>query len=254
MCILFLALKQHTNHPLIVAANRDEFFNRPCESMHHWKDHPDILAGKDLLKGGTWLGVNRDGRFSAVTNFRTGKPPRANADSRGELVQMYLTEEMDDDEFISFLERNHRDYNPFNLVFGRSSRLYTYCSEDGSLNRLESGFHSMSNGYLDQHWPKMQAGVDRIRNLIDGSSEINLDKFNQVMRDETTAGLDELPSTGVDVETEKRLSSIFINGSDYGTRTTTYLMFSESQATAHEVNYDENARIKEEQTFTLEFS
>ncbi len=92
MCILFLAINQHPAHPLIVAANRDEMFNRPCEPMHYWPDYPDGLAGRDSLKGGSWLGVNRSGKFSAVTNFRTGTAVRENAESRGELVQQYLAQ------------------------------------------------------------------------------------------------------------------------------------------------------------------
>ena len=252
MCILFLAINQHPKYPLIVAANRDEYYSRPCEPMHYWPDLPDVLAGRDSLKGGSWLGVNRRGRFGAVTNFRTGTPPKENADSRGELVQRFLADQEPAPEFISFLERNHRDYNPFNLVFGRDSAIYAFCSVDGSLHALDDGYHSLSNGYLDQHWPKMETGIARITALIENSNEIDIDELNKLMRDETKAGADSLPSTGVSPELEQHLSSIFIRGEDYGTRTTSYLLFTESSVHAHEINYDTDASITGQSSFSME--
>ena len=219
--------------------------------MHYWPDYPDVLAGRDSLKGGSWLGVNRSGKFSAVTNFRTGTAVRENAESRGELVRQYLAEDEPDEHFIAHLERNHRDYNPFNLVFGRPSAIYTFCSEDGSLNVLNDGYHSLSNGYVDQHWPKMEAGVEQITRLIDNSEEIDIEQLNRVMRDETKADTDSLPSTGVSLDLEKHLSSIFIRGDDYGTRTTSYLLYSGESVTAHEFNYDNQAKIISEKSFNV---
>ena len=257
MCILFLAINQHHDYPLIVAANRDESFVRPSQSMHHWPDYPEILAGRDTLKGGSWLGVNLAGQFCAVTNFRTDGATNTRAKSRGWLVQRYLTNEATDKRFIASLQKTHRQYNPFNLVFGTPESISIFCSEDSSLHCLKDGFHSLSNGFVDQHWPKMSHGVQRLTELISRHATIEIDQLNAIMRDQTKAGDHDLPGAGVSQAIEKQLSSIFIRASDhgdYGTRTTSYLLYSKKNIRIYEFNYDKDARVTDQQTFILPLS
>ncbi len=251
MCILFLAINKHPEYPLIVAANRDEDFARPSQSMHYWPDSPGILAGRDTLKGGTWLGVNSAGYFCAVTNFRTAESSDNEAKSRGELVHRYLKNEDTEKQFITRLQDDKSRYNPFNLVFGDRDKVQVFSSIDSSLHHLSEGFHSLSNGKVDQHWPKMSSGVQRLTELISENSKIELHKLNAIMRDETKADDHELPSTGVSLAVEKHLSSIFIRGENYGTRTTSYLLYSGNEIEIHETNYDSTTAVIDQQTFII---
>ncbi len=222
--------------------------------MHYWPDYPEILAGRDTLQGGSWLGVNTAGRFCAVTNFRTGEPAHAQAKSRGGLVQQYLSGANTDCHFINHLQNGYKHYNPFNLVFGMAAanpgQIRIFSSQDASLHRLADGFHSLSNGFIGQHWPKMSHGVQRLSALINRNSPIKVSELNAIMRDQTKADPDCLPSTGVSRELERHLSSIFISGSDYGTRTTTYLLYSHQELTIHEINYHSDGNTVDEQMFS----
>lgn len=222
--------------------------------MHYWQDYPEILAGRDNLKGGSWLGLNLAGRFCAVTNFRIVGNPNTQAKSRGQLVQQYLTAAETDKHFIAKLQTTHRQYNPFNLVFGTPKNIRIFCSEDESVHCLTDGFHGLSNGFVDQHWPKMSRGVQRLTELIGRHSEIEIDSLNVIMRDQSKADEHELPNTGLSQAMEKQLSSIFIRASEqsnYGTRTTSYLLYAHNHIKIHEFNYDQDARVTDQQVFTL---
>ncbi|NKB75568.1 MAG: hypothetical protein GKR96_00665 [Gammaproteobacteria bacterium] len=257
MCILFIALNQHPLFPLIIAANRDEYFSRPSKNMHYWADKPDILAGRDLLKGGSWLGVNRAGGFCAVTNFRTAQPMNPKAVSRGALIDHYLSASKASsrnhhENFISHLNRDYAQYNPFNLVFGNAQALWAFSSQTGSHIPLKNGFHSISNGELDQPWPKMSQGVNQLTSLIsDKASGVSFKTLNQIMTNQTQAHDDQLPNTGIELEKEKMLSSIFIRGEQYGTRTTSVLLYSLNQIDIQETNYDTSGKVTDQQNFKL---
>ena len=252
MCILFLAINQHPDYPLIVAANRDEFFSRPSLSMHYWEDRQGILAGRDELQGGSWLGVNQKGEFCAVTNFRTGNAMRTGARSRGELVTRFLAREDSTESFTEYLNRECKQYSPFNVVYGIPSQVEVFCSQDQSHKVLNTGYHSLSNGYIDQHWPKMSSGVQQLMDLIDQKGSVQTESLNRIMRDQTKANDDELPDTGIEKSVEKHISSIFISGDEYGTRTTTYLFYGKRHIDIQEINYNNQAEAVEENTFQVD--
>lgn len=252
MCILFIALNCHADYPLIIAANRDEFFGRPSRPMHYWDDQPQILAGRDLQAGGSWLGVNRHGSFAAVTNFRKPGGSRDDALSRGQLVSMWLNNRATRSSFLDHLQSRHQDYNPFNLVFGDPDEVLVWDHLRQSTHTLEPGFHSVSNGAIDQPWPKMARGVAELRRYIERSAEICDSELIKIMQDGTRAPLNQLPDTGVDQDTEQALSSIFIEGDRYGTRATTIVLFGKSQIKVTEVNYLAGGKTGELQRFTLE--
>ena len=156
MCILFFAIKKHPKYPVIICANRDEFHQRSTQAMHWWpvKDRQSpILAGKDLQAGGTWLGLNKQGRFSALTNFRQPQLFDQNKQSRGDLVLQALTKK--DDVMTKLLEQSAHRYNGFNLVFGQLNHLTCFDSVSQKHQKLTAGFHSLCNGALDDVWPKM---------------------------------------------------------------------------------------------------
>ncbi len=251
MCILFIAIEQHPDFPLIIAANRDEYHGRASQPLHQWQDHKGIVAGRDLQAGGTWLGVNQSGEFAAVTNFRTAQAPNPGALSRGELVVNALSYKSSDsaENRLSFdhdLDQNHHRYNPFNLVYGDIKGVQAWDYQASARRPLSKGFHSVSNGPIDDLWPKMAHGVSEVGALISRQSDLDPSMLIEMMRDETQAPKNQLPNTGIAPEQEQLLSSIFIKGENYGTRTTTILLFETNKLNMVETNY--NAAAESTQT------
>jgi uncharacterized protein with NRDE domain len=212
---------------LTLAANRDEFFRRDAEPMHWWTDAPGVLAGRDLTGGGTWLGVSRDGRFAALTNFRSPAEMRADAPTRGTLVSAFLSGEriapMDYLERVA--ERGHR-YNGFNLLCGDFTRRefgWYGNRADAPPSLLEAGVHGLSNSLLNTPWPKLVAQRDALADLIHADEHPELDVLIKTLRDPRIADDALLPSTGLSIERERVLSAAFIETPEYGTRSTTAL-------------------------------
>jgi uncharacterized protein with NRDE domain len=153
MCLILLAYQTNPEYPFVLAANRDEFYDRPTESADFWADEPHILAGRDLQGGGTWLGLTRRGRFAALTNFRDPASLRADAPSRGELVSRFLSGNEDAPSFLAWLRGNGARYNGFSLLFGTTDDLYHYCNRDDG-GPLAAGVHGLSNALLDTPGPR----------------------------------------------------------------------------------------------------
>jgi uncharacterized protein with NRDE domain len=212
---------------LTVAANRDEFLRRATEPIGWWRDAPELLAGRDLAGGGTWLGIARDGRFAALTNYRAPLDVRPDAPTRGTLVSGYLTGAP-----LSPLDYLHRvaatgdRYNGFNLLVGDLVRreLGWYCNRsDAAPKLLEAGVHGISNAVLDTPWPKLVWKRDELRALLARDGSPPLGTLIELMRDTRTARDDELPSTGLPLERERAVSAPFIETPEYATRGTTAL-------------------------------
>jgi len=227
MCIIFIAVDQHRRYPLIIAANRDEYHARPSEAMRYWPDQPGILAGRDGRAGGTWFGVNTRGRIAAVTNRRPAQPSGTGTRSRGDLTVRFLRGSDTAEAYGEFLRAAHRDFNPFNLIYGEPGQLYCFASAEAAGRRLESGFHGISNGALDDPWPKMARGVRLLKERICGDRALHSDDLAQMMKDETRAH-------GAEAA---RFSSIFVTGARYGTRTTTLLFGARGRFDLYEYNY-----------------
>jgi len=155
MCLILLAWQTHPDFPLVVAANRDEFFARPSAPADFWAERPDILAGRDLQAGGTWLGVSRGQRFSALTNYREGSKQRIDGPSRGALVADFLAGESSAEAYLEALSRLGADYNGFNLFVGDGQRLGYYSNRNSGTHWLSPGMYGLSNHLLDTPWPKL---------------------------------------------------------------------------------------------------
>nr|XP_061806074.1 transport and Golgi organization protein 2 homolog [Nerophis lumbriciformis] len=216
--------------------------------MHRWQDPDGLIAGKDLQAGGTWLGVNSRGQFAAITNFRTASAAQEGALSRGKLVvdalsQPALTPKDSPSPFDLHLDQEHHRYNPFNLVFGDISLLQAWDYRSGARRPLARGFHSVSNGPIDEPWPKMSQGVAQIAKIISHQDDLDLRMLTITMRDQTRAPLSQLPQIGVTAEKERALSSIFIEGQVYGTRTTTILLFEPEEISILETNYNVDTTV-----------
>lgn len=224
MCIIFVALKQHPHYPLIIAANRDEFYQRPTQASHWWQTSPAMLAGKDLSAGGTWMGVTMSGKIAALTNIRNPNREHPQARSRGELVLNYLLDDKTDDAVMHQLEASRNAYNGYNLLFGHFGHLQVYNNHNNSLTTLSPGFHGLSNAELNTPWPKLHRGLSALSDYIRRHEAVLPDDLFSLLCDNTPAPMNELPDTGVPREWEHRLSSIFIRSADYGTRSSTLLL------------------------------
>jgi len=224
MCLLLIANKIHPDYKLIVAANRDEFYSRPALPADFWKNHPDLLAGKDLEAGGTWLGITKSGRFSALTNFRNfHNPIKENAPSRGKLTTGFLMGDKDSKTYTKSLQENAADYNGFNLVYGIKDDLYYFSNQTNLEIKLEKGIYGISNALLDTPWYKVKKSKKKFAEIIKEEKNLIENLFG-LMNDKETADDKSLPDTGLDKEREKALSPIFIKTPTYGTRCTTILL------------------------------
>lgn len=223
MCLVFIAHKAHPDYKLIVAANRDEFYARKTSPADFWSDQPHVLAGRDLEALGTWMGVSRYGKVSLVTNYRDLKNIRANAPSRGHLVSDFLTNGDEPLPYMQQVQQHGSRYNGFNLISGNVDQLWYYSNYENNLRKLEPGLFGLSNHLLNTEWPKVRAGMEQIRNLISTGNPDSETLF-AIMRNDATAPDDELPDTGVGLEMERMLSSMFIKSPNYGSRSTTVLL------------------------------
>jgi uncharacterized protein with NRDE domain len=235
MCLIVVSWRARAGFPLVVAANRDEWRDRAAEPAHWWPN-PPILAGRDLKAGGTWMGITRDGRFAAVTNFRDPSDKRSTARSRGNLVTEFLASEAHALEFARSLVPHVPEYNGFNLVLGDGESLVYFGSREGEAREIEPGVHGLSNHVLDEPWPKVLRGREAMQAaLLDDDPAPRL--FD-LLSDTQGAPDDRLPSTGVGLEWERRLSPALITGDDYGTRASTVLTISDRG----EVFFEERTR------------
>lgn len=254
MCILFFAINQHPKYPVIICANRDEFHERPTQSMHWWPNNnllaADVLAGKDLQAGGTWLGLNKQGRFSALTNFRQPHLFDKHKQSRGELVLHALAKQ--DDEITQQLTQSSDVYNGFNLVFGQLDKLKCFDNVSQKKQLLNSGFHSLCNGALDDVWPKMALGQTKLADEIKDHS-LDIEKLFRLMKSGQKAQDEHLPKTGVPLDWEQLLSSIFIISPEYGTRTTNIITLdNQGNVCIYDQSHNEQGECTQKQTFSIE--
>ena len=221
MCLILLAWQTHPDYPLVVAANRDEFFVRPSAPAAFWTEAPDILAGRDLQAGGTWLGVTRGRRFAALTNFRDGGKQGSDAPSRGALVADFLAGECDPEAYLEVLSKRGADYNGFNLFVGDDRRLGYYSNREPGPRWLAPGIYGLSNHLLDTPWPKLSAAKAAFADALGQLPEST--PFLQLLADREIVADAQLPETGVPLEWERILSAVFVTSPDYGTRASTLL-------------------------------
>lgn len=229
MCILFIGIDQHPDYPLIIAANRDEFFARPTAPSGFWKDQPALLAGQDLQAGGSWMAVNRNGRLAALTNVRDPQRIDPTAQSRGELVTGFALGQQDNASYLAHLRQSRQHYNGYNLLFGHWHDLWVYNNHNDSHEKLHPGVYGLSNASLNSPWPKVNNGVKNLQHYCHTSGEISANKLFELLQDGTKAADHLLPQTGISIEWERQLSSIFIRGEEYGTRCSTLLLVDRHQ-------------------------
>ena len=223
MCLIVFAWQVVPGMPLLAAANRDEFYERPAAPAGWWSDHPQVYAGRDLQAGGTWMGITRNGRFAAITNVRAPDEKRPDAPTRGKLVADYLTGQATPEQYIEQVRELAHRYNGFNLLIGSAEKMFWFSNagKDDPRNGkpLAPGIYGLSNGLLDSPWPKVVRTKAQFGSLLcQGAPE---DAYFEMLTDTTRASDCRLPRTGVSLEWERVLSAVCIESPLYGTRAST---------------------------------
>ena len=244
MCLIVVAWKSHPRHPLVVAANRDEFYKRPSIAAHYWKESPDVLGGRDLEKGGTWFGVNRKGHFAAITNFRGGSLERKGR-SRGELVARFLLSDLDCERFMAEIDRDRASYNPFNLLISDGTQLAYTSEEHSSYEILTPGIHVIGNDRLNSDSRKINVARAAMAKRLQG--EFSEERLFDLLADNT-------PTENTEDPLQKNLSAFFVRAQEeeYGTRASSlYIQDRDGQAVFCERQFDAKGPIGSSKRFEI---
>jgi uncharacterized protein with NRDE domain len=268
MCLILLGWDAHPSYRLVVAANRDEFYGRPASPAAFWGDRPDVLAGRDLKEGGTWLGITRAGRFAAVTNVREPAAYRVGAPSRGHLVGSFLFGKTSPAAYADEIAPA-AEFNGFNLLLadlpgdreqgtGDSRRgsgsdegssggsLVWFSNRGDGAHALDAGVFGLSNALLDTPWPKVEMGKADLRAALAGPPDALEARLFESLARRDPARDDVLPQTGVGAERERALSSAFISTPEYGTRCSTVVLVSrDGEVSFTERTFSPNAELSE---------
>lgn len=220
MCLIVFAWRPGHAQPLVVAANRDEFYARPSLPLAQWPEAPQVYAGRDQEAGGTWLGIGANGRFAALTNIRDPHQPPSRK-SRGELVAGYLLGDQSINDYLNDVVGRSLEYAGFNLLIGNASELWHFNARESEAVMLTPGVYGLSNAGLDTPWPKLLKARAALEEVF---GDPQPQALLALLADSQTAPFTELPDTGVGLATETLLSSVFIASQSYGTRASTALI------------------------------
>ena len=254
MCLIAFAHNVHTDYPLILIANRDEFYNRPTRAAQFWttEGFDDILAGKDLKAGGTWIGLHKNKRWAALTNYRNLHNLKENPPSRGSLVLDFIKSNSSAENYLGNIQKDAALYNDFNLLLFDGKDIAYYSNISNTIQSVSNGIHGLSNALLDTPWKK----VDRIKSDLENAIQNNhleKDFLFDLLCNEDKANPEDLPSTGLSLELEKAMSSIFIHTPFYGTRCSTIILKDKNgKVSFTERKYSENKEILGEVNYEIE--
>lgn len=223
MCLILLAWHAHPRFPLVLAANRDEFYDRPSAAAAFWREAPALLGGRDLESMGTWLGVTRSGRLAAVTNVREGSAtPAQGAPSRGKLTTDFLCSATAPAAYAAAAFAEGAAYRGFNLLVADRRELWWTSNRASHARRLEAGVYGLSNELLDTPWPKVVTGKQRLAQVLE--TGVGVDGLLDLLADTERPGDAELPDTGVGLERERALAAARVVSPHYGTRCSSVLI------------------------------
>ncbi len=254
MCLLLVAHDCCPGYRLVVAANRDEFHDRPTAPAAAWDDHPHIIGGRDLEAGGSWLALDHRGRFATITNVRSGHPGPG-ARSRGLIVNDFLDGTTAAADYAATLAGDADAYAGFNVLLHDGRELCWYSNQSGEGPRsLARGIYTLSNALLDTAWPKSERLRAGFGEIVDaGDRDHMIAQLLTLLRDEHRPPDGALPDTGIGHAMERVLSTIFIAGSGYGTRCSTVILIDEQdRLTFHERRYDAHASVSGETRLAFE--
>lgn len=250
MCLLVIAIRQHEKLPLIVAGNRDEFHARPTQDAHWWPDNPQVLGGRDLRAGGTWLAMHRNGRFATVTNYRDAKRERAGLKSRGHLITDFLASDKAPLDYLQSIDGDA--YAGFNLLVVDRD-VAAYLSNRGAATReLPPGIYGLSNATLDEPWAKVTRSRSRLQALIEEDA-VNETNLLRMLDDRHKASTEEVQTSDLSFSMAHALTAPFIVLAEYGTRCSTVLTVGdEGRARFAERRFDARGRTTGESSFVFD--
>ncbi len=243
MCLILFAWRQNAEYPLVLMANRDEFYKRPTAQASVWDEHSAIIAGKDLKGNGSWLGVTRQGRWAALTNYRAPSEMKPNAPTRGHLVSDYLKCEVSPQDYLHQILPSASAFNGFNLLVGNLHELWYFSNKGNKVKEVKGGIHGLSNHLLNTPWPKVERGKKKMAATLAQPGGLHYSTLIAHMHDTQRAPDSDLPQTGVGLSAERMLSPMFIESEGYGTCCSSVLLFNkEQQVTFVEKSYPNSVR------------
>lgn len=223
MCLISFSWQNHPEYKLILVANRDEFYRRKTQVANFWEENPQILAGKDLEAGGTWMGIHKNGRFSALTNYRDIANLRANAPSRGQLTTNFLQNQVSPEAYLQSILPKAEQFNGFNILVGNLDELYYFSNYENQIKKLSAGLYGLSNHLLDTDWFKVKKAKLKLAKNIE-HNQLNINNLLDLMWDKEIPEDEMVQQTGLSLERERMLSPMFIQSPDYGTCCTSVLL------------------------------
>jgi len=236
MCLILFSLHHHPTYKFVLTANRDEFYERKTEPASYWPDHPGILGGKDLEAKrengtcGTWMAMTTSGKIAMVTNYRDFKNLKSKAPSRGHLVTDFLIRDLNTQQYLHQVEKIKNEYNGFNLLVGDVDNLFYLSNYKDGIEKILPGSYGLSNHVLNTPWPKVSLAKSKMEDVLKNAI-LKPEQLFEMMRDETHFPYHQLPDTGIGMEREKALSSMFIKTDGYGTRCSTVVLVKHSGET-----------------------
>ena len=224
MCLILFAWQTHPRYPLVVAANRDEFHNRPTAAADYWKESPQLLAGRDLQAGGTWLGITRQGRFAAITNYREPQKKEPLLEqSRGHLVRDFLLDRAEPADYAGRLRERSDVYSGFSVLLGDPGELLCVSNRNEETVVVNAGSHGLSNHLLDTDWPKVHEGRAHLDALLE-DEQVDPEALLELLADRNVAPGGEPPGFELHLAPELITRMMFLVSPEYGTRSSTVLL------------------------------
>lgn len=253
MCLIAFAYHMHPEYNLVLIANRDEFYKRPTRAAQFWSNEgtPELLAGKDLQGGGTWMGITKSGKWGALTNYRDPSWKRENPPTRGNIVLDYLQNEHSPEIFVHHLRKTAQQFEGFNVLAGDSNSLFHYSNANDKITPVEPGIHGVSNAVLDTPWPKLEYAKNQLEQCVT-QNNITPESLFQILKNEQHAADDDLPKTGIPYEWEKAISPVFIQTENYGTRSSSLLYVKRNGSVRFlERRYSTDGKVTEDNEFAF---
>jgi uncharacterized protein with NRDE domain len=247
MCLIAWNWQPDSATPLLLLANRDEFYARAALPLHWWQDG-QMLAGQDLQAGGSWLGMDRKGRLAALTNYRLPVNDPGTRPTRGALVANYLQGNWEAGDYLATLAQRADDYNPFNLLLFDGHCLLGLESRHGRVVTLQPGIGAVSNADFNTPWPKLQSLKTALQSQY-RAGHTDVPDLLPLLQDKTLAADAELPRTGVPLELERNLSAIFIASNQYGTRASSIVRLRQDGFLFFEQSYGAHGTLAATQQF-----
>ncbi len=251
MCLIKFQWDQHPQYKLILVANRDEFYKRKTAAAHFWQDEPSILGGRDLEAGGTWMGMNNEGKFTALTNYRDIQNIKSQAPSRGHLTANYLKNKQKPEAYLMEVEQVAEAYNGFNLLVGNLEELAYFSNYENQIRKLTPGLYGLSNHLLDTPWYKVEQAKAILEKEV-SKSAIDVDYLIESLHSTDKPADNQVQRTGLPLDKERMLASMFIESPDYGTHSTSVMLIDrEGQFYFKEKRYHSTEGEPQEREFTF---